>query len=52
MKFNLKNPLWKTEPNYCKAGLEQELRVRYASAIPKDNPNRVQDFIKELLGEN
>ena len=51
MKFNLKNPLWKTNPQKAREGFEKELRKKLSTY--KD----IADFeichvLKEILGES
>lgn len=60
MKFNLKNPLWKTNPEKAKEGFEKELRKLMTGQnammekIPKKLRHSVTNYvsIKEILGED
>jgi hypothetical protein len=52
MKVNLKNPLWKMDPQKAKEGFEKELReIREHSAHRQNLGDLALITIKEILGE-
>ena len=51
MKFNLKNPLWKTDPEKAKEGFEEELREKLQEPITLDGNQEYFGLLEEILGE-
>ncbi|MBA7592007.1 hypothetical protein ES708_34178 [subsurface metagenome] len=52
MKYNLKNPLWKTDPEKAKEGFEKELREKLQEPITPSNIQSYYGLIEEILGED
>jgi len=51
MKYNLKNPLWTTNPIYAKEAFKKEIRAILRGNKPYGPSPMTKALIKEILGE-
>lgn len=61
LKFNLQNPLWKTDPQKAKEGFEKELKEKHGKLFQQiegydwadaHRDDALSKLIQEILGES